>query len=824
MKKKKLTKYFVFISFFVLGSIYLASCEDSKNPYEEEPEWLGASIYEYLSGQKEYTYYLRMIDAVKYDEVLKRTGSNTVFAVKDASFEAFFADNNLGIRRFEDFSESQLRLILFSHMLKDAYLLEMLSNATASGLNPPTTGQVMRKNTIFSVLDTIPYEPGTSLPSNKYWDYYRDKGVYLLQDNTQRTAVFFLKPQMTAKGVTDNDFYAITNIQRSGDDAFLFDNKIVEQDIMCKNGYVHVLEKFEMPAENLAEYISRNGDTQMFSRFMDRYTAPFYDAEATSLYRSANPQFTDSIFRKGYFNYDTTSGTAVDPDGNTVDAALNYDPGKNSYAPSSDIQTDMAAMFVPSDKALDYYFNQGEGIFIKERYGTWENVPNSVLNLLINNHMKPSFIQSVPSRFDALEDKMGTPMGVTVADIDYAYVCNNGVAYITNKVFPPTEYISVMAPVIFSPETQVFNWTFRGLEFDLYLLSMVNRYSFFVPTDDVMTNYIDPISVAQDMPQRWEFFYNSSTAQVNAVVYDVITGDSVTTITAQARITNALNDIVDNHIVVGDIVAGKYYYPTKGGATIKISGSGTGMTVQGGGNIESSEAPKVKTVYDQENGTTYFLTSTLKTAQESVYQILYNNSEFSEFFDLCAGSHSFKYGIPEKEYGGSIFAVDSKQTGIQEGGNVSFFNTYNYTIYVPTNEAIRKAIADKVIPTWEELEAMEYSEEKALGYEKLYNFLRYHFQDNSVYISGESVSGNYDTATRNSSTNKFRKLTVAGNGSNLKITTENNSAANVLTGNPSLYNIMARDYKLNSGTASGSTGITTSSYAVIHQIDAILNF
>lgn len=824
MKKKK-TMFYVWISFLLLACVSFSACESDYKYVEEEPDWLGESIYDYLKNKGDFTYYVRIIDSTGYAETLKRTGSKTIFVVKDEAFEHFFSNNSLGIRNFEDFSESQLSSILFSNMLNDTYLLEMLTNI--SGL-PPVKGQAMRRVASLPVLNSVPYETGDDIPANGYWDRFRDKGVHLLKDNTLWTMVYFMESQMKDQGITDDDFYRISGYHRASDDAYIFDAKVIEKDITCKNGYVFVLDKLLLPADNLAEYIRKNQDTRTFSSMLERYSAPYYDQSLTEEYKVLDPEFNDSIFVKRYFNQqEGAAGLSRDPNGSPVDGLLSYDPGRNSYltnpSASSSLQTDMAAMFIPTDKAMSDYLNGGEGSYLKDRYGSWENVPNNVLHHLINNHMKVSFIASVPSRFGAMEDKMGTPMNIYPDDIAYASVCSNGLAYIMNKVYAPTEYSSVMAPVIFSESARVFNWAISstGLKFDLYLLSMENKFSFLVPTDEVLNNYINPISVAKGTPERWRFFYNPNQALIQAVAYDAQTGDSLRLITSQDQIKNLLTDIVDNHIVVGDVEDGKSFYKTKGGATVRIgSPKGEGMPIQGGGNIEQDEDVRVTRVHNMSNGKTLFISKTLQTPLNSVYQVLSEHDEYSKFFNLCSECKPVDTG--EEIYGGSIFTNDVSFVGLTL--NVAFFNTFNYTVYAPTNEAIDEAINTGVIKSWEQIEQIDNVYDQAAEAEKLYQFLRYHFQDNSVYISGEPVDNTFDTACRNTDNDKFRRLKLSGDGSNLKITTENGKSVNVITANKSLYNVMARDYKLNSKTTTSATQISTSSFAVIHQIDGVLTY
>ena len=65
--------------------------------------------------------------------------------------------------------------------------------------------------------------------------------------------------------------------------------------------------------------------------------------------------------------------------------------------------------------------------------------------------------------------------------------------------------------------------------------------------------------------------------------------------------------------------------------------------------------------------------------------------------------------------------------------NMSLFDNYNYTVYVPTNAAIRKLISDGILPTWEDLEAYQ-GDSHACEFiaDRIHSFLRYHVQDNSI--------------------------------------------------------------------------------------------
>ncbi|MDR1436979.1 MAG: fasciclin domain-containing protein [Candidatus Symbiothrix sp.] len=842
MKFKRNIKYLFRTHLLALVALFSA-CSDWIDDYEmndHEPDYLKASIYDYLKNDGNYTYFTRIIDmteedGIKYSEILGKTGSKTLFVANDEAFRDFFQNNEYGIRSFEDFSVAQCRAILFGGMLNNTYLLAMLTYSPGS---PPAMGQIMRRETTLPLLDTVFLKKGNEIPDNPYWQNYREKGLYLLDDRTNYTLVHFLPVHMRMQGITDEDFYTMTNVRRASTDAYLFDIKIVEPDIICKNGYIHRLEKLLFPRETMAEYIRTNPETSKFNSFLERYSYPVYDEESTNAYKRTHPGFQDSIFVKWFFNTQESptnewTNTALMP--RDVNAFLKYNPGKKSYSIAGySVGGDMAAMFAPTDAALENYFNSDRGKTLKERYGTWENVPNEVLDILINHHMLQSFIQATPGRFADLADNMGTSMGAAADDVRYARICSNGIVYVNDVVYAPTKYVAVTGPVLMGAKTTLFNWIVNQLQYDLYLLSMEpgNRFSFFVPTDDAFNNYVDPASVAKGKPETLHFYIDPVDNSMKASRWDA-NGDSLGVYTSSfARnpsektknyLDYLLMDIMDNHIVLQDIEPGKKYYRTKTGGTALITGQGDNLKVAGGANIDRNEEISVTTAYNMQNGSTYLINKVMQMPLRSAYSELGNKEDFSEFFDLCFDVKEILDG--SSKAGGVIFGRNG--TGIDE--NVRFFNTFHYTVYAPSNKAIRQAIADGLIMRWEDIEKLKDADYTRYLREatNLYDFLSYHFQDNSVYISDkfdepvEYETANLERGSDGALTGKFRKLKITADGTDLWVQgAGNQTPVKVNRNDPAYYNLMVRDYQF---TAS-SYNLSTSSFAVIHQIDEVLEY
>jgi uncharacterized surface protein with fasciclin (FAS1) repeats len=269
---------------------------------------------------------------------------------------------------------------------------------------------------------------------------------------------------------------------------------------------------------------------------------------------------------------------------------------------------------------------------------------------------------------------------------------------------------------------------------------------------------------------------------------------------------------------------------------LQVKGTGAGLKVQAGYDIKSGNEINVVNngVYRQQNGTTYFIDKPLQTPLQSVYKILSETPEFSEFFALLNG------------FTGTTKEIFVKKTNFYGADfNIKFFNTFNYTVYVPTNEAIRKAISDGIIMNWEQINGITDSQQKLNAMSKLERFLRYHFQDNSLFVDGETYYRLYQTATIKQDEketqfrtykDKYYRLGINSDGNNIKLDTENGGSANLIRNN-GLYNILTRDYifsgnpqsyKEIDGTGAGAdfsnSSIVTSSTAIIHQIDNVLRF
>ena len=834
---------------FVLSSLSfstsLFSCSE-KDELMDQPSWLGNSIYERLQEDGGYKYTLRLIDDLGQREVLSKTGSKTLFVADDATYDQFFSHNTWGVSRYEQLTGAQKRLLLNSAMVNNAYLVELLSNVSG---NPPQQGQCMRRETAASVFDSVARCYPSQMPPTEFWDQHRQRkdGIVLLRDNTSKPMIHFLPVFMRRNNITDEDLSILTNgASTSASEAWVNGKRLTETDITCKNGYIQKVDGLATAADNMAEIVHSHPNMSRFASLLDRFCAPYYDEAATKEYNRLYGN-EDSVFTLKYFSQTSNTGDygspqggelTTAPDGQTVDAYLAFDPGWSQYMYTNtsgrDMHYDAGALLVPANKALDYWWNH-DGKPLQDMYGAWERVPMKVLVKMLDINLIRTFTETVPSKFKNIVDNTTkVPIGITREHVDSCFMGCNGVVYLLNRVFTPASYSSVSFPALINEQTMnVIYWAIEHLDFEPYLNSMDSYYSFIIPTNTAMLRYVDPCSYGSSTAILYEFYYDNDrkTVRAHRYNYDLATGQVVDdgkelNDATDAQVENRLRDMLDNLIVVGDIEDGHTYYRTKGGSVLRVdkAGQAGAMTVSGGLQIETHTPVTVETIYDQTasgNGKSYVVEQTMPlSSRRSLYSILNGRENCTRFFDLLlnGGAANTLLKARMSAYTCADF-------------NCSLFDAYNYTVYVPTDREMERLHSNGWLPDWtdyENLTAEQFGGDATLLKKaqtivanRILNFLKYHIQDNSVFIGGEPAVGvKYETSTLNPLNNRFFSVTVNAGDEELTIEDQLRNVRHVVKGDN--YNIVGREYWIQNAQNVNNTQLYNASDLVVHQIDGPL--
>ena len=844
-------------SCLLVGSVALQGCKDD-DVLTGQPSWLGNSIYERLEEDGNYTTMLRLIDDLGQHEVLSHTGSKTLFAANDDAFKTWFANNSWGVKSYDRLSLSQKKLLLNNSMVNNAYLIELLSNGRPQGEdNHPEEGRTMRRETAVSIYDSVQIMKPSQMPNTPAWAKLKNSGksIPILRDATPAPMIHFLPAFMKINKFTNDDLDVLTNHQAHDiNEAGVNGKKVDERDITCKNGYIQKVSGVIESSPNMAEIIHMHPSMSKWAELMDQFSAPYFSAEGKREYnRLYNNE--DSVYVLRYYSDLTANGRLEDtgglynntPTGEKVRDLLKFDPGWNQYIDDSgenNMNYDAGALLVPSNQALENWWNK-EGMDLQMEYGYIDSIPHETIKKLIRVNMLPILTEAVPSKFDRVLNDAKNEMGLTMADIDSVYMGCNGVVYLTNRVFTPAEFASVAYPALAHPSTMnIIYWAIDQLNFLPFLLSMDSKYSLILPSNEAMLWFIDPSTYGNERdgmesPKLLAFEYDDVAKTVKATRYDctvdengVITkGDRAASASvSESVVRDCLKRLMDQLIIIGDIEDGHEFYKSKGGTPIRVTkDSGGRLAIAGGWQMEHNNMVlpvNPDEIYTKQNGKSYQLNEQMPLAtQKSIYMTLQERDEFSEFLKLL--DHDGADMLASTVSGGKYSA------GVKSQGNknLRLLDNYNYTVYVPTNNSIKKLIDDGLLPTWEDYEEQTDSiwgseeaaaEAQAKIKDIIVNFLRNHIQDHAVAINMAPDNGQYqnsfETMRRNLETGRFYPLTVNNEGGQMWVQDLLGNKRNVVK-TPGLYNRFCREYWFK------ETGETyMASDVVVHQIDGVLLF
>ena len=185
--RRRFAPFWTGLACCALGCFY--SCNDGYDLMDEDPAWLGSSIYDYLKSNGNYTNVVRMIDDLGYTEVLARTGSKTLFVADDDAYARFYNNRKWGVGSYEDLSVAQKKQLLYGSMINNACQVAYLSSSTG-----PTEGDCMRRLTSASAYDTVPILKPEDMPDTKCWAYYKNSGkaIPCLEDMTTAPMIHFM--------------------------------------------------------------------------------------------------------------------------------------------------------------------------------------------------------------------------------------------------------------------------------------------------------------------------------------------------------------------------------------------------------------------------------------------------------------------------------------------------------------------------------------------------------------------------------------------------------------------------------------------------------
>lgn len=697
----------------------------------------------------------------------------------------------------------------------------------------------------------LAYRGGTMIWNDDYWQY---------------------------NGLSHDDLVFIGAADTEGSEHIKIGNAhITQPNQRCKNGYLHLVDEVVVPQPNLMYTLAQarsDGKCSLASSLVQRFNYLKYDAEYSDIYNHIDSAWTvcNSLLDRVATTLQTPA--IILPTNEALKAfLLAADNPLRSFGINQDNYY-TTLMSLPREVLQP---------FVKEWFRTsfTDVLPSRYSNMRsAKGHQLLAGVTTPEAYKLAVQQVITAADGIIVVvdAVPNAEDLRNELTFV--KLAGRVAGAALTANDRYEGERRTSPFSTD------YQREMHNKsFTMFVPTDAGLEQYglVDPISMASNNRVSWRYWSltpdsissngtrqiavaarayrydykevrNTETARPLAAIYSSNANDDCANGNFGPVKRQLLTDMLDQHIVLQDVNSllntQRHWYLSRSGMPIYMKEhTNTNIVVNGGMQIDLNEkdvADKhdctLQFVGQNSTGTSVFIDRPMQPTTQNVYQRLQSNDAFSMFFD-CANALNGAYDLKNqlfdietsealnRKY--TIFADFSGSYARYGNANtmlVNFFHNFNYTIFVPTNEGMQKAIAEG-LPTIESIEQFveesldgngqlpdDKREQAQARYLTLLNFLKYHFCDKSYFLEPDLESGDTEqTTTACIDASNQQALTAdinSGNGM-LMVRDASNRYKAV---KPDLANIIARDAEFNNDPTRARY-ILSASNVVLHGMD-----
>lgn len=718
----------------------LAGCR--KKAWDEfygRPDSLEPPIYQILTAKGNFINLLAAVDKAGYKATLSAAGSWTFFAPNDSAFTVYFKEK--GISGIDQLDSNACRQIVTYCLVYNAFEKERLGDFQSTTTIGWVANQAFKRRTAnyTSVYDT----KDTSGNSIKVINSNRNGSAnYVDADNNNKYIPYFVDNFMAIKGIGAADYnYFYPNTQYTGFN--VVDAIVTEKNIAAENGIIHVVNKVISSLPSIDEYIGSKPEYSEFKKLFDRYLISYVRNEGVTAKYNLINKTSASVFTKLY-----NSSLAFSLNNENFLKQQDNDGQQGTYS-----------IFVPTNAALTEYVNR----VLLENYKKLDDMPSAIIYDFINAHMWQNAVW--PSKFNSTYNFVNEEARFNAAtDVVDKKMLSNGIFYGTRKVQEANVFTSVYGKPYLDPNYSMMI-SLLNLELKGQVSNIYRNYTLFMISNDMFNaaGYFRDATVSNTATDQWRFIPKAgSTLLAN---YG-----------ASTRVR--LQRIINLHVVPNRILNNL----SSEGVALTYGGEYLGFknnTVYGPGNVDSNNVATIGTSKTAANGRVYYISRML---------------EFSDAFlgthleklggTTAAGSQYFNYFQYLKN--STIWNAATKEiAGVP-------FGTF-YTLFVPNNAAILKAVNDGFLPGTGTAPNKVANFNPTLVPEKelVVKFLQFHILNKKLIGADQVESGAMETLMKNN-VGDPTTLFVNNSATGLIVSDAVGSTANVIS--PSSYYLSNRSF------------------------------
>ncbi|MDD2255878.1 MAG: hypothetical protein PHQ26_06620 [Bacteroidales bacterium] len=729
-------------TFWLLLTVVVAfvRCSNEVDSYYDRPDWLEKPLYEELEAAGNFTLYLEAVDRTLQSQVLKGAGLYTCFAPNDEAFQTWMASK--GYANVASIPQEVVDALVSYTLIYGQYQEQNLGSAMVAKVWTP--GVAYKYKTPYYPMISREIVNGDSAwvfdsnTANGYTSTSKSPIVGNYKYLPVLTPAYFnaSSPALTAEdyesfypGSSWNGVSGLGNVAQAA---------IVGSQHLAENGAYYEVNSVVEPIKSTHQYLESDPDCSDFLALLDyklptaseQYFKFFMNIETVDdqmklVYPEKN---IDKVWIKGY------TGFTFNP------VVERY----NGEGRSSDItQENGYTMFVPTKAALDNFLQTR----LLKYYASLDQVPATLLATFITAQISETLVW--PSWFTSKTNMYGeylagtnvNPSDIETFGVTGRYLSSNGIVYKTNQAIKSRYFETIFAEVLLNPD-----FYFMSLAHELYyggetgltellmrcplngyyserntllLLSDAQLKADGFDYDEVNNQFTHRITNTNGASTRMKRLVTNHLFLGYVDTFDVVVAEGVFGKNEMVVKNEGAQLTADDFAATSTIYDGWNYRVSYNGEPLRFKNN----KLQAIGNIEMGEEVTLTKVEEYPNGEVFSVDRPLQYSER--------NTPASLDTALRDKSLWFYLDKARKENPNVSKFVDLVEIVMKSSDSEELLgikSTNSYTVLMPTNTAMTKALNAALYPA-----VIDVEQDKS-GYEKALRFLQGHFLQGQVLV------------------------------------------------------------------------------------------
>ena len=646
----------------LLLSSFFLSCDDKMDEHYEKPEWLKGTAWEVLSNEYggKFSMFLEAAELSGYRPVLDGKSVVTVMAPDNDAFIAYLEEH--GYATVKDIPTDDLKKLIGYHLVYYSYSKSELENFRPEN---SALGGDDDDDDLSALQPGMYYKFRTHSTSPITKEVNPETKSTVTVYHLERFLPVFSHNIFSSKGIKAKENYEFfyPNSTWAGDNGFNVSNASVEEyQIITNNGYIYNIDRVLEPLETIYDVLKKKADYSDFFDFYSQYSAYTYDKDLSADYGGAAG--VDSLFLHEH----SVNGLP--------NIALEWPTSNFRLYP--ELASISYSIFAPSNQALNTFFSK---YWKAGGYTSLTNLDPLIIKVLLYQSVYGGSIV-FPDEISKITNSLGSHYDFQLTDVKDKSICVNGSFYGLSNFPMPEIFRTVMGPSFLKKD---------------FLLSLYSIYQ-----SNLMSVYTSNATKYTLLLTRNNGYEISDMRLMKDGV-----GNTLATSGEDGDVAVSSTDL--KRIVNGGTVNGE----------VNFNSSWAIHPTQDGGTYWFIKDGKMTTNYVfnsvlGQNPTTVIPTLFTKVTEVSndaggawsngkVYEY---ESDFGVFGKLDALEYTslktMLTSIGESKYPNFVFAYLMRQAELFAtiDGTLTFDNrlTGRIVAFIPTNETLKKALDDALIP------------------------------------------------------------------------------------------------------------------------------